>query len=424
MRLSSFGLGTTVLMAAAFSLTVVLALRPDNASAEIAPVVTVNNWYWGPGNQWSYKHTRRVFPSADVYRGTGPVANLEYEVRDIDTITFAHPLTRKKMTIADMYAATNTDAFLVMKNGKIITERYFNGMRPHDTHLLMSVTKSVVGALTGIIVEQGLLDPNALATDYVPELVGSAYEGATVRHVLDMSIGMEFDEDYSSKTSDLYRLDEAAGWVERGPNASDGLHEYLTTLKRKNGQHGKAFRYASPTTDLMGWILERATNTDFSELLSRELWSKLGAERDAYILLDGYQAAYTDPGLNTTLRDLGRFAQMMLQNGIFNGQRIVPEEWIHDIRRNGDQNAWKNGASYDREEKAPGFKNGSYRSYWYVTDLATGRYEARGLAGQLIVIDPRANVVIVKFSSNPTPVGDSEKVQYSGALAIIDALSK
>lgn len=424
MRLSGLGLGTTLVTAAAFLLTVVLAMKPNNSRAEIAPAVTVKNWYWGPGNQWSYKHTRRVFPSADVYRGTGPIADLEYAVRDIDTITFVHPITRKKMTVADMYAATNTDAFLVMKDGKIITERYFNGMRPHDTHLLMSVTKSVVGALTGIIVEQGLLDPNALVTDYVPELVGSAYEGATVRHVLDMSIGMAFDEDYSSKTSDLYRLDEAAGWVERGPNAADGLHEYLTTLKTKNGQHGDAFRYASPTTDLMGWILERATNTDFSELLSREIWRKLGAERDAYILLDGYQAAYTDPGLNTTLRDLGRFSQMMLQNGMYNGQRILPEEWIQDIRRNGDQNAWKNGASYDREKQTLGFKNGSYRSYWYVTDSTTGRYEARGLAGQLIVIDPTANLVIVKFSSNPTPTGDSELVQHAGALAIIDALSK
>ncbi len=95
----------------------------------------------------------------------------------------------------------------------------------------------------------------------------------------------------------------------------------------------------------MNGPIERATNMDFAELLSRELWSKLGAERDAYVLLDGFQNAYTDPGLNTTLRDLGRFSQM-LQNGIYNGERIVPEEWIQDFRRNGDQNAWKNNPNF------------------------------------------------------------------------------
>ena len=414
-----------LILTAIFVITAILFFKPEIAVADTAPKITVDNWYWGPDNEWSYKHTRRIFPSAAVYRGTGPVSNLDYQIRDIDSITFRNPSTGKKMTVADMYAATNTDAFLVMKGGKIITERYFNGMRPHDTHLLMSVTKSVVGSLAGIVVEQGHLDPSALVTDYVPEVEGTAYEGATVRHVLDMSVGLDFDEDYSSKTSDLYRLDEAAGWVPRGPNASNGLHEYLTTLTKKKGQHGDAFLYASPTTDLMGWILERATNMDFAELLSRELWSKLGAERDAYVLLDGFQNAYTDLGLNTTLRDLGRFSQMMLQNGLYRGERIVPEEWIQDFRRNGDQNAWKNNPKYqNEEERAPGYKNGSYRSYWYVTDPEIGRYAARGLAGQLIVIDPSANVVIVKFSSNPAPGGDSGAVVSAATVAIIETISE
>ena len=286
-----------LVLTAIFVIAAILIFKPEIAVADTAPKITVENWYWGPGNEWSYKHTRRIFPSAAVYRRTGPVTNLDYQMRDIDSIAFRNPNTGRKMTVAEMYAATNTDAFLVMKGGKIITERYFNGMRPHDTHLLMSVTKSVVGSLAGIIVEQGHLDPSALVTDYVPEVEDTAYEGATVRHVLDMSVGLDFDEDYSSKTSDLYRLDEAAGWVPRGPNASNGLHEYLTTLMKKNGQHGDAFLYASPTTDLMGWIFERATNMDFAELLSRELWSKLGAERDAYVLLDDFQNASPIPGL-------------------------------------------------------------------------------------------------------------------------------
>jgi CubicO group peptidase (beta-lactamase class C family) len=399
------------------------AFQPPLAGAATAPDITAANWYWGPGNRWAYRNTRRIFPSAEIPRGNGPVANLEYAVIDIDEITFAHPTTGAPMKIREMYTATDTDAFLVLKDGKIITERYFNGMKPEDQHLLMSVSKSVLGALAGIIVEQGRLDPQALITLYIPELKGSAYEAATVRNLLDMSVGLNFDENYSSKKSDLYRLDEAAGWVPRGPDADGGLHKYLSTLTKRLGSHGDAFRYASPNADAMAWVLERATGTDFAELLSKELWSKLGAERDAFVLLDGFQAAYADPGVNTTLRDLGRFAQMMLQNGIYNGQRIVPEEWIQDIRHGGDAQAWKKSPDYASLSKLAGYRNGSYRSFWYVADPRMGRYTAIGLAGQLIVIDPASNTVVVKFSSHSEPDSDKPEIEYAGAAAIVDALS-
>jgi CubicO group peptidase (beta-lactamase class C family) len=399
-----------------------LTIAMTMAKASTAPEVNVANWYWGPGNHWSYQHTSRIFPSANIYRGAGPVARLDYALREFDEISFTHPTTKARMTIAQMYAATDTDAFLVMKDGKIVTERYFNGMKPEDRHLLMSVSKSVLGVLAGIIIEQGRLDPNALVTFYIPELKGSVYDGATVRNLLDMSVGMEFDENYSSKTSDLYRLDEAAGWVARGPNASNGLHGYLTTLKKRHGSHGSEFRYISANTDAMGWVLERATNTDLADLISKELWSKLGAERDAYVLLDGFQAAYADPGLNMTLRDLGRFSQMVLQGGLYNGQQIVPGSWIQDIRHGGDPEAWKKGPAYSYFQKLSGYDKGSYRSYWYVADPRQGHITAIGLAGQLIVIDPSSNTIVVKFSSHSSPDTDQPDVEYAGAIAIVHAL--
>jgi CubicO group peptidase (beta-lactamase class C family) len=402
---------------------VALFLTIAAAKANTAPAITAKNWYWGPGNRWSFKHTRRIFPSANIYRGNGPIAKLDYALRDLDEITFIDPATKARMSIAQMYAATDTDAFLVMKDGKIVTERYFNGMQPEDTHLLMSVSKSVIGVLAGIIISQGRLDPNAQVTSYIPELKGSAYEGATVRNLLDMSVGMEFDEDYSSKTSDLYRLDEAVGWVERGPNAANGLHEYLSTLKKRHGTHGAEFRYISANTDAMGWVLERATNTDYAGLVSKELWSKLGAERDAYVLLDGFQAAYADPGLNMTLRDLGRFSQMVLQGGLYNGHQIVPGNWIEDIRRGGDPQAWKKGPEYSYFRTLSGYENGSYRNYWYVADPRRGHITAIGLAGQLIVINPSSNTIVVKFSSHATPATGQYDTEYAGAIAIVDALS-
>ena len=371
-------IGVLTGMASMSSMALLLTIAA--AEAGTAPQINAKNWYWGPGNHWSYQHTSRIFPSAAISRGQGPIAPLDYALRDLDAISFVHPATKARMNIAQMYAATDTDAFLVMKDGKIVTERYFNGMKPEDRHLLMSVSKSVLGALAGIIIDQGRLDPDALVTSYIPELKGSAYEGATVRNLLDMTVGMEFDEDYSSKTSDLYRLDESAGWVERGPNAPNGLHEYLATLTKRHGRHGGEFRYISANTDAMGWVLERATHTDYADIVSQELWSKLGAERDAYVLLDGFQAAYADPGLNMTLRDLGRFAQMVLQHGLYNGQQIVPGDWIEDIRHGGDPQAWKKGPEYSYFRTLSGYDNGSYRSFWYVADPRRGHITAIGLA--------------------------------------------
>jgi CubicO group peptidase (beta-lactamase class C family) len=399
------------------------ALVSQASMAATAPAITTENWYWGPGNRWSYKNTRRVFPSATIDRGAMQIVPLEYAVRDLDGVVFTQPGTSKRVSIAQMYALTETDGFLVLKDGKIVTERYFNGMRPQDTHLLMSVSKSVIGVLAGILVEQGRLDPQALITHYVPELSDSAYAGATVRQLLDMTVGMEFDENYASKSSDLYRLDEAAGWVPRGPNASPGIHAYLPSLKKQLGVHGSVFRYVSANVDLMGWVLERATQTDFAELVATELWSKLGTEHDAYVLLDGFQAAYADAGLNTTLRDLGRFAQMMLQNGVYGGRRVVPDEWIQDIRHAGDPQAWKASPAYPTFKLRSGYQDGAYRSYWYVADQKRGHFSAIGLAGQLIVIDPASRTVIVKFSSHASPTGDQEALEYAGAVAIIDALS-
>jgi CubicO group peptidase (beta-lactamase class C family) len=403
-------------------LHVALAAMPAQGGA--VPDINASNWYWGPGNHWSYQHTSRIFPSATIYRGTGPVAKLPYALRDLSQISFINPINKARMKIAQMYGATDTDAFLVMKDGKIVTELYFNGMKPEDRHLLMSVSKSVLGVLAGIVVGQGRLDPDAPVTSYVPELKGSAYDGATVRNLLDMTVGMEFDEDYSSKTSDLYRLDEAVGWVARGPNAAKGLHEYLSTLKKRHGAHGNEFRYISANTDAMGWVLERATHTDYAQLVSDQLWSKLGAERDAYVLLDGFQAAYADPGLNMTLRDLGRFAQMVLQSGSYNGQQIAPRKWLEDIRHGGDPEAWKRGPEYSYFRTLSGYENGSYRSYWYVADPKRGHFTAIGLAGQLIVVDPASKTVVVKFSSHATPAAGQYDIEYAGAIAIINELSR
>ena len=396
-----------------------IKLQPD-----IDPV-TPATWYWGPGNRWSYRNMRRLFPTACIWRGTGPVAPLAMKPQAVDHVTFHDPVSKREMTIAEMYAATFTDGFLVLKDGTIAVERYFNGMQAHDLHLLMSVSKSVAGSLTGISVERGQLDLDKLVTDYVPELIGTAYDGATVRHALDMQISMDFDYDETSPTSDIHRMDESVNWVPRGPQACMGVKHFLTTLKTRLAEHGRLFDYQTQQTNVLTWCLERATGRDYADLLSADLWQKLGAEQDAALVLDGVQSGYTPAGLNMCLRDLGRFGQMMLQNGVYNGQRIVPEEWIADIRRNGSAAAWADEPDNRTRDSMAGFAHGSYRSFWYVADPARERYMALGLAGQMMVVDIRANIVAVKFSASPS-LNDGESAfitQYHAIDAIIAALA-
>src|SRR5258708_1946863 len=138
---------------AAVALVSLVAPQPAGAGAQndIAPEINVKNWYWGPGNRWSYKHTSRIFPSATIYRGSGPIVKLDYALRDLNEVSFVNPITRLRMSIAQMYSATDTDAFLVMKDGKIVTEQYFNGMKPKDRHLLVSVPKSVLNTTQRVL---------------------------------------------------------------------------------------------------------------------------------------------------------------------------------------------------------------------------------------------------------------------------------
>ena len=177
----------------------------------------------------------------------------------------------------------------------------------------------------------------------------------------------------------------------------------------------------------MGWVLERATHTDYAELLSQELWSKLGAERDAYVLLDGFQAAYADPGLNMTLRDLGRFSQMVLQRGLYNGRQIInragPVGRRHPPRR-------RSCGLEEQPGVIPLFPHTlrlreRLLSKLLVLRRSTAREHitAIGLAGQLIVIDPASQTIVVKFSSHATPAQAQYDIEYAGAMAIVDALS-
>src|SRR6185437_2585325 len=340
--------------------------------------------------------------------------------RDLSAVAFKDPVSGQRMTIKEMLQKTYTDGFIVLKDGKVSAEQYFNGMTPDSPHLLMSMTKSVVGTLTGILVAQGKIRVDARVTDYVPELKGTVYDDATVRQALDMTVAARLPPDpYKA-------IDQAAGWITPDASSAHGLHAFLKTLTLKNGPHGRKFLYLDPSPQVISWIIERVTHEDFSTVLQEQIWSKLGTEHDGYVLLDHYQEAYTTPGINFTLRDMARFGQMMVQGGEYNGQRIVPAEWVKDIRGGGDPRAWQAArAEEPPHPEMPGYANGSYRSYWWMADQKCGRYAAIGLGAQLMVVDPIANMVVVKFSS-PPDIDAGERMTltaYYGVDEIIGTLT-
>ena len=402
----------------------------ERAAAATGADVTAANWYWSPANRWSWHNTRRIFPTAQVSRGNGPVAALALADRDLSKISFTDPATRKSMTIAEMLDATYTDGFLVLQRGRILAESYRNGLTQEQPHLFMSVSKSIMGTLAGILVGRGELDTGKLVTDYVPEMKNTVYQGATVRNLLDMSVDDPQEREALKSTrgtaQEYEAVDEAGGWLPATAKSAPGLRAYLTGLHRPRGENGKKFLYLDQSAILIGWVMERATGKDLAQLLTDDIWAKLGAEQDAYVLLDHHQQAYSSAGFNATLRDLGRFGQMMAQGGRYNGQQIVPESWVNDIRTNGAASAQGQGdMGLAAPAPWPGHRRGTYRSFWWLSDASCGRFTGVGLGGQLLVVDPVADMVVVKFTSDPTAESDDKTfgTEYQGIDAIIKAVS-
>jgi CubicO group peptidase (beta-lactamase class C family) len=407
-------------------------------SAEIAPdQISPANWYWGPANRWSWHNTRRLFPTAQVSRGSGPVTPLVPADRendpDIAKISFTNPITHKPMTVAQMLDATYTDGFLVLHHGRVLSETYRNGLTAEEPHLLMSVSKSIMGTLAGILVGRSQLDPAKLVTDYIPEMEGTVYDGATVRNLLDMSVDDPQARAALNSTSGTEKeyeaVDQAGGWLPATANSAPGFRAYLANLHRPHGENGKSFLYLDQSAILIGWVMERAAGEDLSNLLTELLWSRLGAEQDAYILLDRQQQSYSSAGFNATLRDLARFGQMMAQNGSYNGQQIVPADWVKDIRGNGQNSPPGKSASKSTGLPAPapwpGHRHGNYRDFWWLAEQSCGRFAGVGLGGQLLIVDPIADMVVVKFDSTPSPQLDENVflTQYQAIDAIIRTVS-
>ncbi len=373
-----------------------------------------------PQTRWSFSNIRQMGPTTNVSRGSGPVSELpRAERRDIDDLSFQVLGTGETMTWAQSLQANYTDGIVVLHKGRIVYERYFGALKPMGQHIAMSVTKSFFGTIGASLVADGTLDEKATVAKYVPELKDTAFGDATIRQLLDMTTGLKYSENYADPKAEIWDHVRAGGIVPRPANyeGPKTFYEFLQTVK-KEGEHGQAFAYKTVNSDALGWVIRRATGKSVGENLQERIWSKLGAEQDAYFVVDSVGNEFAGGGMNAGLRDMARFGEMMRQDGKFNGQQIVPAAVVADIRKGGDKgNFAKAGYAL-----LPGW---SYRNMWWVSHNAHGAFAARGVNGQAIYIDPKAEMVIARFGSHPVAANAAnDPVSLPAYQALADYLMK
>lgn len=359
-------------------------------------VVNFTNFLQFPFTRWSFSHIREVVPTVQVSRGSGAVSVLPRAERDdIDSLTFTPIGSDKPMTWKQSLAANYTDGIVVLHRGKRVYERYFGALKPEGQHIAFSVTKSFIGTLAAMLVADGTLDENAPVSRYVPELKNSAFGNATVRQVMDMTTSIDYSEDYADPKAGVWEYGRAGHLIPRpaGYTGATSLYGYLQKLKAQ-GEHGQTFAYKTVNSDALAWVVQRVTGKPFAELLQERIWSKLGAEQNAYLMVDEVGTGFAGGGFNASLRDMARFGETMRLNGRFNGQQIIPETVVADIRKGGDQSQFAK-AGY---KTLPGW---SYRNMWWVATNDHQVFTARGIYGQTIYVDPKAEMVIVRFASYP-----------------------
>lgn len=371
------------------------------------------DWDRAPWNRWTFQNVRTLVPTAQVWRGAEAASSLPPAHKDIDAIRFESD--GRSQTIGSFLADNYADGLLVLSKGVVVAERYFNGMSARATHLSQSVAKSVVGTVAGILAGRAVFDPGAPLTEYLPELERTAYRGATVQHVLDMTSGVVFDETYTTLDSHMAQMDVACGWKE-SENASwpRNVWDLILTLRQAECPHGASFRYRSVETDVLAFVLQRASGRSIAELVSSELWAPMGAEEDAYFTVDPSGYALANGGFNATLRDYARFALLHLDGGRANGRQIVPSGWL-DATRSGGRHDLFSGAYRDV------LPHGAYHNQFWIEDPTRRSYMARGVFGQMIYLDPDAEFGAVLLSSWPEFVSTERSRTTLAALHAIRA---
>lgn len=328
-------------------------------------------------NSLTFHNMDEIFTTRTVPR-SGNVWGLPRADREL---SFTYQYEGKQYTPEQFLDRTFTNALLVMKDGRIVYENYRNNTTDATRFIVWSTTKSLVGLMVGCALEDGLIksidDP---ITRYLPELKGGGYDGATVKHILQMRSGVDYEERYDFGNPGVAARNHELALVSNVIRFADAAR----TIKRKHPP-GQVWQYKTLDTAVLGWLIERVSGGPLSSYMSKRLWEPLGAERDGFFIMDGQPGIgreFSGAGFNASVRDLARVGLMMLNDGKGNGRQIIPAQWVHDST----QPAGGPGPGYGYQ-------------WWLVANSRA--YQALGLQGQFIYVDPASRTVIVKVSYFP-----------------------
>jgi len=284
-------------------------------------------------------------------------------------------------SVDEFLTRRSTTALLVIKDNKITFEDYYLGTKNTDKRISWSMAKSFVVMLFGMQVDAGKIDIEKPVSFYLPEMKGSGYEHVKVKHVLQMSSGVQWNEDYLDFNSDINKMGRML--------AIGGSLDDMSTELKEGSTPGEIFHYVSIDTHVIGMIVRRVSGKSLVDLLQTNIWNKLGMENDADWITDSQGAAFALGGLNVSTKDYARFGQLMLNNGNWHGEQLVSENWISE--------AITPGADYLKPTET---KLGYGYQIWLPTLAIPGEFFFVGVYGQYIYVNQQENIVIVKNSAD------------------------
>jgi len=354
--------------------------------------ITLDNWKDFPFSTHTFQNVAELIPVKTIHGAKK--LSIRRDIQE-ELLTSSYQLSDQPNSGLDILGQTFTDALIICKNGVIVSEYFANGMKEDSQHLTFSVSKSITGIVAGIILKKYQIDADSLISDFLEGTEGGAYKDATIRNLLDMTVSLDFDESYASKVGVYARYRQAMLWMPRnggGEYSDEDLAQFILSLPKAEVEHGYRFSYKSPNTDLLGLVLEKISNQPLADLISDNLWKKIGCGM-ATITVDEKEMARTAGGLSCSIEDLAIVGELMRGGGILNGEVIIDPMWVIDTFSRGDHEPWKRGEFFES------FPEGSYRNQWY--SIGEGQLCAIGIHGQWIYINAPAGVVICKFSCQP-----------------------
>ena len=373
------------------------------------------NWLTAPINKKSFQNIESLFDTIRLKRSSDAPSEIPLNLQSLDSIEMQN-IEGETQSFREMMDSTHTDSFLVLKNGEIIFEEYFNDMSSDSLHLMNSITKSFIGMLVGILSDEGIFDTKDKITKYLPELNDTGFSETTIQSALDMSSAVKFEEDYDDPLCEFWREAAVVGWRPDlvDDNSPKTLLDFALSLKEKEQEEMEGYHYRSVLTNVIAMVIERATNKRVQDLLEKHLWQKLKTEQDAVIVVDKTGLPFVGAGMNACTRDLARFGQMILNDGLYEEEQIVPKEWI-DSTRIGDDGYRERFAKSDHGEMLPG---GHYKNKMWVAN--SDEMMCIGIFGQTIHINRNTGTVIVKFSSFPEP---ADELMFANSFILLATIS-